>query len=340
MPSRLRLFAAAVLALLLLPSLFLRDRGLRWDHARRLEIVALSVPHSATRGLGPFRLAGAWELRSDDFLFGGYSALIARPGGRLLALSDRNGRLDFHEPPASPLPYVMSRISVDPREVRGIADAEAATTGPSGDIWVSWEDRHMISRIDRDFTRETRVRPVELHGWSSQFGAESMVRDGAGRFILVSEDFVPRSYERQHETLVYASDPTAGAEGLVDPGTVGATRGRLIARSGYRPTDIALLPDGRALVLLRQLRWPLPLRFSGRIALADPAELLRTGTWHARDLAYLDRPLPSDNYEGLAVRARPDGRVDVWVISDDNKASTQRTLLLKLLLDPADLPRR
>ena len=339
MPPRLRLFLAVLLALVLLPSLFLRDRGMRWDHARRLEIAALPVSPRAAEGLGPFRLAGAWELHSDDFLFGGYSALIARPGGRLLALSDRNGRLDFREPPGTPAPFLMSRISVDPREVRGIADAEAATSDAAGTIWISWEDRHMISRIDRAFTHEVRVLPKELRGWSSQFGAESMARDGAGRFILVSEDFVPRSYERQHETLVYPSDPTEGAEGLVGPAMASATHGRLFASTGYRPTDMALLPDGRALILLRRLVWPLPLRFSGRIALADPAELRRTGVWHARDLAYLDPPLPTDNYEGLAVRPRADGKLDVWVIPDDNKASTQRTLLLKLVLDPADLPR-
>jgi len=339
MPPRLRLVAAAVLASVLLPSLFLRDRGHRWDRSGQLELVALSVPAQARRQLGPFRLAGAWELRSRDARFGGYSALLARPDGRLLALSDRNGRLDFREPPVGPAPLIMGGIAVDPQE-RGIEDAEAATSGPSGDIWVAWEDRRMISRIDRGFTREIRVRPVELHGWSSQFGAESMARDRDGRFILVSEDFVPRSYERQHETLIYPSDPAAGAQGLNGPAMVAARHGRLFASSGYRPTDMALLPDGRALILLRQLVWPLPLRFSGRIALADPADLRRTGTWRARDLAFLDAPLPSDNYEGLAVRPRADGKLDVWVISDDNKASTQRTLLLRLLLDPADLPPR
>lgn len=339
--TRFRLAAALLLAALLLPGLFLRDRGKRWDNNGRIAVRALTVAESARRHLGPFRLAGAWQLSSRDALFGGYSALVARPGGRLLALSDRGGRLELREPPAGPAPYRLARISPDPVDWSGINDAEAATTGPSGEVWVSWEDRKALSRMSPDFTREDRVMPAEMRNWDSQFGAESLARLGDGRFLIVSEAFIPRSYERLHETLVYPSDPTLGAARVNNgPATVPARRGRLKVSGGYRPTDIAVLPDGRVLVLLRQLIWPLPLRFSCRIAIADPAELDRTGRWVARDLAWLDPPLPSDNYEGLAVRPRADGRIDVWVISDDNRASTQRTLLLKLLLDPKDLPSR
>ena len=43
-----------------------------------------------------------------------------------------------------------------------------------------------------------------------------------------------------------------------------------------------------------------------------------------------------DNYEGLAVAPGPDGALVLWLISDDNKATFQRTLLLKLLWRPSD----
>jgi hypothetical protein len=331
--------AALALALAMLPqALFLRDNGLqRWDHRHVVMVRPVPVPALPPGQLGPFTLEGVWQLSSRDFLFGGWSALVARPGGRLLAINDRGARMEFTEPPANPGPLVLRRTVPDRREWITIEDAEAATGDPAGNVWVSWEDRRAISRFTPDFAHENRVMPKEIQNWSGQFGGESLARTPDGHFILISEDFLARSYDRGHETLVFPSDPTAGAS-MNSPGHVTPRRGVLhLPASGYRPTDIALLPDGRALILQRRLLWPLPMRFSGRIAIADPADLARTGQWTARDLAWLDPPLPTDNFEGIAVRPRADGTVDVWVISDDNKASTQRTLLLKLRLDPRRL---
>ncbi|MDD3799832.1 MAG: esterase-like activity of phytase family protein, partial [Novosphingobium sp.] len=98
----------------------------------------------------------------------------------------------------------------------------------------------------------------------------------------------------------------------------------------YRPTDMAQLPDGRVLVLLRRLVWPMPPRFAGKIAIADPAEIRKDGTWTGKVAANLASPLPTDNFEGLAVETGEDGETIVWVISDDNTARSQRTILLKL----------
>jgi hypothetical protein len=45
------------------------------------------------------------------------------------------------------------------------------------------------------------------------------------------------------------------------------------------------------------------------------------------ELLRLDPPLPSDNYEGLAV-LRHEGRTLVAMVSDNNENRLQRTLLL------------
>jgi len=334
LPTRRRI-AALLLALLIVPALFVHDRGMRYDHLGRIGVARLTVPARDTAGLGPFRLAGAWRLDSGDTRFGGYSGLLARSGGRLLAISDRGSLLDMREPPLGPAPFRMGPIirEKDPTA----SDAEAITTGPSGESWISWEDRRGIGRFPPDFADEVRVFPPAMQQWSLQFGGESLVRLRDGRFLITAEAFADD--DASHETLTFASDPTAGALNK-STGTVTPTRGVLRMAAGYRPTDMAQLPDGRVLVLLRRMVWPLPLRFSCRIAIADPADLARTGQWTARDLARLEPPLPTDNYEGLAVRPRADGKLDVWVISDDNRASTQQTLLLKLELDPARLPPR
>ena len=47
------------------------------------------------------------------------------------------------------------------------------------------------------------------------------------------------------------------------------------------------------------------------------------------DLAELGKTIPRDNYEGLTLTEDADGQ-HVWLISDDNFMSFQRTLLLKL----------
>ena len=335
--SGVRPLAALVLAIAALPGTFLRDPHPQRDNAGQVAIRA--VPASPSGQLGPFRLDGVWRLSSTDKLFGGYSALLARPGGHLLAQSDRGAWLELAEPstPAAPISAMpaMGYILRNPHVRDSIYDAEAVTTDPAGHIWVSWEDHQAISRFDRvpgaDWPHERRAFPAALARWAPQFGAEAMARMPDGRFVIVNEGFVAHSLERRHQTLVFPADPTKRTR--LQP-----VVGQLEADEGYRPTDIAMLPDGRMLVLLRRLLWPLPLRFSARIGLADPAELLWTGKWTARTLARLDSPLPTDNYEGLALRPRADGKLDVWVISDDNQASTQQTLLLKLQLDPRDLP--
>jgi hypothetical protein len=49
-------------------------------------------------------------------------------------------------------------------------------------------------------------------------------------------------------------------------------------------------------------------------------------------LASLQAPFPVDNYEGLALTARPDGGLRLYVISDDNFRKRQRTILLTFVL--------
>jgi hypothetical protein len=65
------------------------------------------------------------------------------------------------------------------------------------------------------------------------------------------------------------------------------------------------------------------------LAVADPADIAAGKDWPWRKLADLAGPVPRDNYEGLAIAPDADG-VTLWVISDDNFARFQRTLLIEL----------
>ena len=93
----------------------------------------------------------------------------------------------------------------------------------------------------------------------------------------------------------------------------------------FRPTAAAALPDGGVLVLERRVS--LLGGWAARIAHV-PAESLRGGaTMDGVELARLEPPLLTDNFEGMAVRPGPDGDTLVYIVSDDNRSPLQRTYL-------------
>ena len=46
------------------------------------------------------------------------------------------------------------------------------------------------------------------------------------------------------------------------------------------------------------------------------------------ELAVLEPPVTTDNYEGISAVRQPDGKVMLYIVSDDNFWGFQRTLLL------------
>lgn len=55
-----------------------------------------------------------------------------------------------------------------------------------------------------------------------------------------------------------------------------------------------------------------------------------------QDIATIRAPISVDNFEGLAVREDA-GRTFIYLVSDDNFSSNQRTLLLKFEVAPSDI---
>ncbi|MFN8882984.1 MAG: esterase-like activity of phytase family protein [Alphaproteobacteria bacterium] len=98
---------------------------------------------------------------------------------------------------------------------------------------------------------------------------------------------------------------------------------------GFHPTDAAILPDGSALVLER--RFSLLGGFAARLVRAVPNALssAREGTVLGGEtiLTLDDAPLPSENWEGVAVTRFGDQTL-VALMSDDNESILQRSLLL------------
>jgi hypothetical protein len=322
-----RRLLALLLVVAVAPGTWLRSPPKPENLTQELTVRRLPLPEPAVQKayLGSFELEGIWQLDSPHDGFGGYSALLATGDGQLLALSDLGYYLRFSAPGARQSPPRIDAIYPQISMLKANRDCEAATRDPStGAIWLAWENRNAITRHDSGLEELAAVTPQAMRDWSSNLGPEAMVRLRDGRFVVLSESFSAGG----NEGLLFADDPTLG----------GAPR-RFTFRGAkpFRPVDMAQLPDGRVLVLMRRLVWPMPPRFTGRIAIADPAELRAGHEWPARPVASLDSSLPVDNFEGMAIEPRGDGRLTVWLISDDNRAVSQRTLLWKLAVDPARL---
>lgn len=300
----------------------------------RVWAVPLEMPPAARLAawLGPFRLEGAWQLSSRDHRFYGYSAMIPQPDGRILAINDAGGTLLISPPGAPPSAprFRAFSLSHDAR-VKEMRDSEAIARDPaSGRYWLGMEGHNAVIRFDSRFREEARSRPLAMRDWGNNSGPEAMARLRDGRFVVIRETTRTVLDPRLHEAVLFDGDPVehpAGHRFLFD------------GPANFSVVDMALLPDGRALVLMRRLLWPLPARFAGRIVIADTARIRPGGVWRSTQVASLASTLPVDNFEAIGVEPQRGGRIVIWLMSDDNNMrSMQRTLLWKLSVDQRRLP--
>lgn len=308
-----RLIAALAVALLCAPGTFLRTTI---PTGPPRDIAMEQVQGAGPTDTAAWMVAGVWQYRADSLLFGGFSALLAAGDHQLRAFSDRGARFTLTEPDQPAPQHGLVRQLVAPADAHDLWDIEAATRDPvSRRYWLAFENRHTIHRFTitsapdgkRDLEREV--------DWSANSGAEAMVRLSDGRFLVLPEG--------QNYGLLYPGDPVDGAQAA-----------RFTFRNpapGFAATDVAELPDGRLLLLMRDLAWGYPI-FTSRLAIGTVPRA--GGVFAPKTALQLDPAIPRENHEGLAVRPRSDGRIDVWVISDDNLSVMQRTLLAKLVFDP------
>ncbi|MEQ8771518.1 MAG: esterase-like activity of phytase family protein, partial [Erythrobacter sp.] len=264
-----------------------------------------------------WRVAGVWRYSADNRHFGGFSALLPVGEESLRAFSDRGVRFTFPEP-GSDKPAIPQ---VELQAVRAgwsdhLWDVESAARDPAGRYWLGFEARHAIHRYTAANAPDgLRIIAKEVD-WPDNEGAEAMERLADGSFMILPEG--------ENVGLLYPSDPVAGTE----PARFGFRR----PAASYAATDLAQLPDGRVLLLMRNTVFALP-PFDTLLAMGPPP---RAGeVWAPQVVLDLTRAIERENFEGMAVRESKDGRVAVWVVSDDNFSVMQHTLLAKLIFDPA-----
>lgn len=318
----MRIAFSVLLMLMFLPSYSGEERitTIRPDVRVIAKPVDLDWRDPSRRRLGALTYLGGVHLESPARAFGGVSAMLVE-GERFTLLSDagnvvrfRMGR-DWRIRDVTALPL---------REGPGTGwrkldrDSESLTRDPAtGRLWVGFENHNQIWRYDAAFRAQGRVAPAVMADWPRSSGPESMVRLRDGSFIVLAEGGKgPRA------GLVFAGDPVGAPRSVFRFG--------YRAPQGYRPTDITELPDGRLAVLNRKAS--LREGFTVILTVIDRAAIRPNRIVQGRAVARFAAPVVHDNFEAIAA-VREGGDTILWIASDDNEYSFQRTLLLKFRLD-------
>ena len=259
----------------------------------------------AADAASPLRIAGAWRLTTDDPRFGGLSAL-AIDHGELLALSDSGVLARFARPSVGPAIVRISELPGGPGSPRFKVnrDSESLVRDAAGrGWWVGFETRNQLRLFDPGFTRTLGTIDFGEDRWPENLGIEAMIAGTGERLILVPE--------LAHGVVTVAN---------------GRARSEPLTGVGSKISDMARLPDGEMLVLLRDIG---PTGFRTSLG----ALVKRADGWRVERRVPLYLGMFA-NFEGIAVERRGDGGTRLWLITDDNFQPPMTTMLVALDVPP------
>ena len=269
-----------LLALLILSAWpFLRERPVFDGLPDALVQVDLKpVSQGSPKG---WTLYGAWSLRAEDPRLAGLSGLACPSFGTLDMVTDTGSsvNMDYPKPEARRMPAMIAGLE-------GVGDAEAI--GYFGDAtFVAEELRHRLWVLRPGFSPLALPLP-KLEGYAN-WGVEALLEPGGEADEMVAL--------LELGTMAYRF---AGDEVQLLP----------VEGAPMRVTGATRHPDGRGLVLLRQLG-----ATGFRTALARiVVESDRVRIGQATPL-----PLPANaNAEGICVEPREEGLTRLWIVTDDN----------------------
>lgn len=298
------------------------------------QTVPLDPRSPAAQQAGELSFRGGIALRSTDPRFGGFSGIhISTDGASLLAISDRGAwlRLALRYDRAGRLIGATTAemgplIGEDGKALTGTnADAEALAVLPDGSMLVAFERRHRILHYPEaspPFSKPPVLYPAPegLDEAPANGGLEALAHVGRGYLVAIAERL------------------TAGG------GTLAAWVGRAgvwepfayARKPGFRVSDAALLPAGDLLVL--EHRYSALLGSVTRFVRVPRDLIVPHRRVEGREIALLEPPLSTDNFEGIAIRRGQGREALVYVISDDNFNPLQRTLLFMFALKEEEAP--
>lgn len=300
--------------------------GLAWPAAAEpIAITARPLPlnpeNPAQTTIGQLRYVAGLDLASSRSGFGGYSGFSFAGGdGRFVAISDLghflSGRMTFDaqgrvtgiaEADFEPMRDRRGHIITDKQ--RG--DAEAVRHDTDGSLLVAFERYHRLWRYASVTAVPQAVAvPAAVAELPENEGLEAVAVLPGGDLLMLAE----------------AQGPSDLHQGWLRRGG----RWSVLAWQGsnnFVPTDAVALRNGDVLVLQRRFTWIGGI--AARLGLVRARDIEPGATLDPETLAEWSPPLAVDNMEGIDVVERPDGAVDIFMMSDDNRNPLQRFLLLQ-----------
>jgi hypothetical protein len=287
--------------------------------------VALYEDQPGRVQLGALRFEAGFVLSSADSAFGGFSGLWISPdGGELVTVSDHGtiwrAALEHEGDRLTGLAdWRPTRLALD--AAAGRIDAESLAD-MSGDLVIAVEGQEPLHRVARD-DPGAPMRPLLAAGQLSEAGAkavnggiEALTSLPDGGLLALSEGVV--------------DTPDQLAAWRISAGEGGIQRLGYAVSEGFVPTGADRL--GQEIYAVERRFALVDGGFVARVVVFDAAQVEAGVPIRGRELARLAWPALGENFEGIAVRSGADGRVLLYLISDDNFLPIQRTLLLQFSL--------
>jgi len=328
---------------------------------REPDVIDLQVATVPLQGLNPFRrdigeltFVAGFHLTSTDKRLGGLSGLDLRDDGGLLSVSD-DGDFVWIDLAADGLTpkraLIAGMLDAEGNALKGKAGADAEGLALNGGVaLVSFERNHRVLAYDLDkCAAAARGAPIAFGNYS---GSLAKAFDRAG--LKISNNQGPEGLAVTPGWMLLAGLETqAGEASPVSARPVEASPefDLVIGKDAPELVGLDALPSGGAardlrLFSLHRSSSPLssnaitivetqlqatfdqsnlPARVASEIDERSRAHYRVTSS---RVLAEMNVFVTIDNFEGIAARALPDGRVRLYVISDNNFSAKQRTLLM------------
>jgi hypothetical protein len=319
----------------------------------RLEVtrVPLQGVNPARTTIGALNLVGGFHLSSAEKGFGGLSGLDVLEDGDLLAVTDA-GEFVWIALDADGVTPVAARMAdmrdMEDRSIRSktLGDAEGLAVA-DGVALVSFEGEHRILAFD---IAECGAGAKGVPIVSSGDLAEAFARQGlsvggnAGleALAVAPDGFLLAGLETRAGEASAVSASALEAPPVFDirmgegaPPLVGMD----ILATEDDSTGFTLYSLHRAtralaseVIVILETRFERDVDQSGLpariVSEADERARTRFRPTVSRKLAAMNVFVTIDNFEGIAARRLPDGRVRLYLIADDNFSASQRTLLM------------
>ncbi|HEV7693915.1 MAG TPA: esterase-like activity of phytase family protein [Hyphomonadaceae bacterium] len=318
-----------------------------------LKTVPLQALNPSRKVVGDLTLVGGFHLTSTDARFGGLSGIDVLDNGNLLAVSDVGDFvwINLAKDGVTPVSAkIGSMKDAEGRALRGKAEGDSEGVAVNGGMaLVSFERDHRVLAYDLAACgAAARGAPLTLGGYSSK------MPDGfAQAKIAVDENQGPEALAVTRDWYLFTGIETKvgdesplSARPLEAPFDFNLRVGEgapefvgldLVETGGQRPgvrafsLHRAFTPlSGNAITIFetdfdRVLdQSSLPARVVDDI---DERSHYRFREKGRHRLAQLNILYNIDNFEGIAAKEMPDGHIRLYVISDNNFSTSQRTLL-------------